>query len=275
MLTPPPPNSGTAASLAVGDLNGDGINEIALAFVPGGSGKNAATGRVFLFKFNGSSSSPGFVNYATIIDPQASSSSNFGEAIAIGDVTGDMTPDLIVGANGSNRVWVYPNSSSGFTTPFYLTETASNGLGWAVAVANMPGSSSGYRSLLSIEAFNISNPSALVYSGPTTSGATPSFVLNPVELNWSQSAIDFADINGDGFDDMIIGAQSTGCSGSAFLYMSGAATPTSYQSFLIPGPNPNSAGFGHAASTVPGTHIVLVGDMSGTSGGQVYVYIVN
>jgi hypothetical protein len=79
--------------------------------------------------------------------------------------------------------------------------------------------------------------------------------------------------------DVLMGSESPGCSGSAYLYLSGASGFTS-QVFVGPAPSGSSVGYGSAASLVPGTKIVLVGDKWATAGGvsnagQVYVYKVN
>ena len=261
-LTPQQSNSGMGAALAVGDLNGDGMNEIAVGLTPG-SGKNAAPGEVFLFKWNGS----GFSNYQTITDPQNSSGSFFGDAVAIGDITGDGKAELVVGASGSNRAWVF--YGAGLTTSYYLT--ASGGFGTGVAIANMTGAPGGYLDLLAIT--NTSTAKGYIYAGPVTSGENPASILQPAEVDWPQSALDFGDVDGDGLADVMMGSESTGCSGSAYLFLSkkGFTSPTV---FVGPPPSSSSVGYGSAASLVPGTNIVLVGDKwaGATGAGQVYVY---
>ena len=261
-LTPQQSNSGMGAALAVGDLNGDGINEIALGLTPG-SGKNATPGKVFLFRWNGSA----FTNYQTITDPQNSSSSFFGDAVAIGDITGDTTPELVVGASGSNRAWVF--YGSGLSSSFYLT--ASGGLGAGVAIAKMTGAAGGFADLLAIT--DTSTAKGYIYAGAVFSGENPKPVLQPAEVDWPQSALDVGDVDGDGLADVMMGSESTGCSGSAYLFLSkkGFTSPTV---FVGPPPSGSSVGYGSAASLVPGTRIVLVGDKwaGATGAGQVYVY---
>ena len=97
------------------------------------------------------------------------------------------------------------------------------------------------------------------------------------KLDWPTSGLDLADIDGDGLADVIIGAESTGCSGQALVYLSGAG----FQQTVISGPvapsGGQAVGYGSSVSWVPGTHIFLVGDKYATIGGvsnagQVYVY---
>jgi hypothetical protein len=272
LLTPPQPNSGIGAAIAVGDLNGDGINEIALGLRSTGSKNSFKAGKVFLFRWNGST----FTNYQTITDPQNNGTSGFGITVAIGDITGDAAADLVIGASGSSRVWVYPGSS--LANPFFLT-TQDNGLGSGVAIANLAGSISPYLGLLAVT--DLFTARGYIFGGPVNSTSTASSVLQPAELDFPEAGLDVGDVNGDGIADVLIGSRGTGCNGSAYLYKSSLS---GYQAQIFTGPpksTPSSpVGYGWSASLVPGTGIILVGERYATvngvsNAGQVYVYKLN
>jgi len=268
-LTPPQPNSGLGAAIAAGDLNGDGINEVALSLVPTGSGKSFQPGRVFLFRWNGA----GFSNYQTLTDPQNTGSSNYGSDVAIGDITGDGHADLVVGANDNNRVWVYAGSS--LTNPFFLTGPNNSGFGYGLAIGNLAGSTSPYLGLLAITGRNIAT--GYIYGGPVTSTSVASSVIQPAALTFHLASLELGDINGDGIADILMGSPNIGCTGTAYLYRSSAS---GYQSQVFVGPPPsgNTVFYGSSASLVEGTKIILVGDMATTingvaNAGQIYVYV--
>jgi len=270
LLTPNQANSGNNAALAIGNLGG-AYNTLAVGTIPASVGKKLTPGMVALYRFNGS----GFTNYATITDPQNTTSS-FGWSVAIGDVTGDSIPDLLVGAFNSNRAWVFP--SGGLTGSFFVSGATNDQLGLAVAAVNMSGASGGFSDLVALNTAASNQQSAFVFAGPVTGASTPALQFAPVSANSTVgSTLDFGDMDQDGLADLALGESLNTCSGSALVYLSSP----SYHSYLIPGPlsKSNSVGFGSAAGVVAGTHIVLVGDRywtgpSGVQSGQVYVYSV-
>jgi hypothetical protein len=113
--TDPSPSSSSAtsrfgASVAVGDVNGDGFADAVIgAPLDGGNGSAAA--------YLGSAS--GLIPSSTPVWSAAGPESNaqFGAALAAGDVDGDGFADVIVGAPGSGRAYVYTGSCT--TTTVY------------------------------------------------------------------------------------------------------------------------------------------------------------
>src|SRR6266568_5006319 len=105
---------------ALGDLDGDGKDEIAVSAVPGS--KQAVVPAVFIFKYTGSA----VTFWEKIQDPTGSQTSDFsggiyGGAVAIGNVTGGAGNGLAVGAdnggtNGLVYVFPYPASQSNYFT---------------------------------------------------------------------------------------------------------------------------------------------------------------
>lgn len=82
------------AGVAAGDVNGDGISDLAVG-VP-----DAGAGHVRVFHGAAATGLP--ARASVIVDaPPAPADLNFGEVIAIGDVDGDSFDDLLTGAHGA------------------------------------------------------------------------------------------------------------------------------------------------------------------------------
>lgn len=137
--TPPVPSSFSFGfSVAGGDFNGDGFDDLAV-----GSPSEASTaGRVHVF------TGPGLGLFASVTDTPFVSQTWFGWSLAWGDVTGTSLPDLVVGAIAfdvggvinSGHVVVFPSPS--LTTSFALSEPMPEFPGWLgydVAVGDVNG----------------------------------------------------------------------------------------------------------------------------------------
>ncbi|MBH8554286.1 FG-GAP repeat protein, partial [Nostocaceae cyanobacterium CENA357] len=284
--------SGSSVSSA-GDINGDGIDDLIIGAVgadPNGSNNSGQSYVVFgnssdfssslnLSSLNGSN---GFViNGIAVYDYSGSSVSS------AGDINGDGIDDLIIGAsradpNGesSGQSYVVFGSSSDFSSSLNLSSlNGSNGFvingiarynasGYSVNSAgdingdgiddliigapgdfdtSFPGqsyvvfgSSSGFSSSLNLSSLNGSN----------------GFVINGiVALDYSGSSVSSAgDINGDGIDDLIIGASRADPNGVTY-------SGQSYVVYGNPAPvldlNGNSSGIDFS-TTFSGTPVSIV-----------------
>jgi hypothetical protein len=95
----------TGASLAVGDLNGDGLGDLVIG-APAANSDLTDAGKVYIFY--GKAALAGTVDLAqhrpdvTLLGEKAYD--GFGASLAIGDVTGDGKPDLLIGAPQADQL---------------------------------------------------------------------------------------------------------------------------------------------------------------------------
>jgi len=280
-------------ALAMGDLDGLPGDEL-VAGAPGGGNVNTSSfipGKVFIFKFNGS----GFTFVRRLVSPLAGSKENdgFGKRAVIDDVTGDSRNDLIVGApwwsaNKQNpsagRFFIFPGTVDASNYLVFSTGVGGESFGARLATGNVNG---GYRDLIATtgqDAGSDVDRRAHVYSGLISAGQAPSYVLRPAAGlgdHWTTGSPGVGDLNGDGLDDVLIGADQATCGGTAYLFLSNSGIPLATRVLLQPPVvESDSQAFGHRFDIAAGTRLFVVSDIGANVGGvagsgKVYIYKVN
>jgi len=267
---------------ALGDLDGDGRDEIAVSAVPGS--KQRVVPAVFIFKYTGST----VTFFEKLQDPTGSQTSDFsggiyGGAIAIGKITGAAGNDLAVGADGSGLVYVfpYPASQSNY---FTLSGPGVTGFGEGVGIADV--NLDGFPDLV-VNTGGSKSGQTLVFPGIVHAGASYTNQLLPatgLSNNWALP--DFAVGNLQSVGAVAVGtpnaSNSNGCPisvGALQLFTSPYASSQQPNYVFEP---PSLAGskqfeYGYSVGLVTGYPFILIGehyrDLGTTSqAGQVYVY---
>jgi hypothetical protein len=221
---------GSSVSTA-GDVNGDGFSDLIVgAFYNDAGGANA--GRAYVY-YGGSAAD-------TIPDltlTGESAGDYFGRSVSTaGDVNGDGFSDLIVGAYGNDaggagagRAYVYYGGPGADSTPdlTFTGEASTDYFGYSVSTAGDV-NGDGFSDLIVGAYLNdsggASSGRAYVYYGGPGGSATPDLTLNgeAVGDNFGGCVSTAGDVNGDGFSDLIVGAEGNDAvgdhAGRAYVY---------------------------------------------------------
>ena len=248
------PNFQGGMFVAAGDLNGDGRAEIVTGADQGG-GPHV---RVFSFNPAGTSIYNNAVDYATTFANPANSpfpNGGFyayngaftgGVRVAVGDVNGDGKPDIITGAGpgGGPHVEVFSGANGKIIDSFYAY--APNFAG-GVYVAAGDYNKDGKADILT--GAGRGGPEVRVFSGADLSVLTQFYAFGPdgppslfgADLGDTTGvgSVAFADVNGDGLPDIIVGS-NRGPRTRIAAFAGNAINPPPHFAFTsLTNPNPN------------------------------------
>ncbi|MFL0801953.1 MAG: FG-GAP-like repeat-containing protein [Agarilytica sp.] len=210
--------------LAAGDFNGDGFNDV-VATAPAFGDQGAfvlATG-----------SAAGLVIQAPTT-PLAGIT-NFGRSVAMGDINDDGLDDIAIGSDGMVHIYFgSEDGDSGDATTFVSPDTSHTTFGTAVAIADID--ADGLKDLIVSspldDVMTTDNGVVYIYRAADEYWVTgtlilPYIVTTPVGNQRIGDSIQVSDIDGDGVNDLLIGAAFDGAGwvdgylGSAFDWSSG------------------------------------------------------
>ncbi|MBW2061860.1 MAG: VCBS repeat-containing protein, partial [Deltaproteobacteria bacterium] len=275
-----------------GDVNGDGYSDIIIGanrYTNGQSDEGAAY--VIYGSPSGLASSPDWVV----------SGSQSGEELGVsvsyaGDVNGDGFSDVIVGAqyydggqSNEGRALVFHGSSTGPSTTADWEVDSDFGDAWFGYSVSTAGdvNGDGYSDVI-VGAYHYANPdsyegAAFVYHGSASGlSTTPDWQVegNQVNAYYGISVSTAGDVNGDGFSDIIVGAQGytngESSEGMAFVYHGSASGLLTTPDWTAES-NQADAYFGSSVSTAgdvdgDGFSDVIIGAIAYGTDGRAFVY---
>jgi hypothetical protein len=220
---------------SAGDVNGDGYDD-AIVGAPQYDNGQSVEGRAYAYY----GSDAGLGTTANWIAESDQAGAYFGTSVAgAGDVNGDGYDDVIVGAWGysngqtsEGRAFVYHGSAAGLiTTPNWTAESnqASALFGISVAGAgdvNRDGYDDAIVGALQYDNGQSTEGRAYAYYGSATGlSSTPNWTAesNQSRAYFGTSVDGAGDVNGDGYDEVIVGAPFYRTEGRAFAYYGSAA----------------------------------------------------
>ncbi|MCB9374242.1 MAG: FG-GAP repeat protein, partial [Microthrixaceae bacterium] len=281
-------------SASAGDVNGDGYDDV----VMGATGYDNGRGAALLYL----GSATGLAATAAWTATSNQVNAHFGSVQPAGDVNGDGYDDVVVGAIGyqngqteEGALFLYLGSAAGLSVaPAWTVESDQENawMGFGTAAGDVNGD--GYGDLVvgvpSYDHGEDDEGVAMVYLGSASGlSSVPAWAVesNLAGANYGMSVASAGDVNGDGYDDVVVGSPTyltvpgyfTDYYGAAFVYL-GSATGLSVDPAwsVVSGEDLDDFGFSVASAgdvNGDGASDVVIGAPYADAGGTALLYLGN
>lgn len=254
-----------------GDVNGDGFADVYV----GAYGFSASQGRAYLY-YGGANMN----NAVDIFMTGEETLNHFGYSISGGgDVNGDGFADMIAGAYGYNsntgRAYVYTNTLTGEDIPDVTMtgEAALNYFGRSVSNAGDVNNDGYDDIIIGAPGVSITTGRAYIYFGGIIPDNIPDVTFTEPNAYLGSSVSSAGDVNGDGYDDVIVGGP--GISRAYIFY--GGVSMNNVADVILAGEVAGDS-FGGSVSSAgdvnsDGYDDVIVGDLGFSLGiGRAYIF---
>jgi hypothetical protein len=207
-----------------GDVNNDGYNDV----IVGAPGYNSSTGRAYIY-YGGS----GMDNIADIMMTGGTTNDGLGVSVSAEvDVNNDLYDDVIAGAFGYNsftgQAYIYYGGSSmdNIADVIMTGEGTNNYFGYSVSGVNDVNNDGYHDVVVGATEYDSSSGRAYLYFGGSSMDNVADVIMTGEGANnyfsWSISGV--GDVNNDGYNDLVVGANgynnSTGCT---YIYFGGSS----------------------------------------------------
>ena len=190
-----------AALAAAGDANGDGVPDFMMAIPPD------LTAYLFVGSVNSSTLNPSYAAYR--IQPPAGAPANWGQSIAMGDLDGDNSDEVLVGAIPGKRdssipavfIFKYAAGSLSYSRKIQDPPGTGEGFATAIAVGNIDGTA-GNDLVVGAPGASTSGGGS-VYIFPAPAQQSSYFSLSGPGPNFGRG-LGIADVNLDGIPDLVV-----------------------------------------------------------------------
>ena len=237
-----------------GDVNRDGYSDI----IAGAKGFSSNTGKAYLYMYGMS----GFIFSDLSFNGEATNNYAGYSVASAGDVNGDGYCDIIVGAWGytsnTGRAYIYLGGSTmDNTADVTITGDATGSyFGWSVASAGDVNGDGYCDVIIGAYAYSSYSGKAGVYFGGATMNNTVDVSMfgSSSNYNFGYSVASAGDVNGDGYCDVIVGANEySTATGAAYVFYGGASMNNT----------PDVTMTGEATSNNFGASVSSAGDVNG------------